>query len=208
MSTRSGPSSLRAVSMILAVAAISLAACSSTKSSGSSPLVVGDIWPFSGALAEYGIHSQAGCLAAAHVIADAGGVLGHSISCAEIDDKGDSVDAVPEVQRFLATTSNVVGVSGPETDTSLALAPLLNQAKVPYISYTGSAYFDKNTSPYFYRMALADAVYGAALAYDAHIAGYKRAVILLGTNTGAADLHTGLVEALNKLGTPKLVLDL
>jgi len=213
MSTRSRKAPLRGAFIILTAVTIGLAACSSTSTKGgggssSSPLVVGDIWPLSGALAEYGIHSQAGCLAAAHVIAEAGGVLGHSISCAEIDDKGDSVDAVPVVQKFLATTSNVIGVSGPETDTSLALAPLLNQAKVPYISYTGSAYFDKNTSPYFYRMALADAVYGAALAYAAHIAGYQRAVILLGTNTGAADLHTGLVEALKKLVTPKLVLDL
>jgi ABC-type branched-subunit amino acid transport system substrate-binding protein len=210
MSTRSRKARLLRVLVVLSAVAVSLAACSSNggSSSSRSPLVVGDIWPFSGALAEYGIHSQAGCLAAAHVIAAAGGVLGHSISCAEIDDKGDSVDAVPVVQKFLATTSNVIGVSGPETDTSLALAPILNQAKIPYISYTGSAYFDKNTSPYFYRMALADAVYGAALAYAAHIAGYKRAVILLGTNTGAQDLHTGMVEALKKLGSPKLVLDL
>ncbi len=195
---------------------VSLAACGSNNSGSSggpgggsgSNLVVGDIWPYSGALAEYGIHSQAGCLAAAYTIKQAGGVLGHQISCAEIDDKADSVDAVPVVQKFLSTTSNIIGVSGPETDTSLALAPLLNQAKVPWISYTGSAYFDTNTSPYFYRMALADAVYGAALVYGAHIAGYKRAVILLGTNTGAADLHTGMLKAFTKLASPKLVLDL
>jgi branched-chain amino acid transport system substrate-binding protein len=197
---------------LLALLSVLLVACSSSPSgsggTGGTPLVVGDIWPYSGALAEYGIHSQAGCLAAAYVIEHAGGALGHPISCAEIDDKGDSVDAVPVVQKFLATTSNLIGVSGPETDTSLALAPLLNQAKIPWISYTGSAYFDTNTSPYFYRMALADAVYGATLVYAAHIGGYKRAVILLGTNTGAADLHTGMLKAFAKLQSPKLVLDL
>jgi ABC-type branched-subunit amino acid transport system substrate-binding protein len=201
-------------SLVIALS-VSLAACGSgTSGSGGGgggsggDLVVGDIWPYSGALAEYGIHSQAGCLAAAYVIKQAGGVLGHQVRCAEVDDKADSVDAVPVVQKFLATTSNLLGVSGPETDTSLALAPVLNQAKVPWISYTGSAFFDTNTSPYFYRMALADAVYGAALVYGAHLAGYKRAVILLGTNTGAADLHTGMLKAFKKLNSPKLVLDL
>jgi ABC-type branched-subunit amino acid transport system substrate-binding protein len=192
-----------------ALAALGAASCgTSGASSGNSPLVVGDIWPYSGPLAEFGPHSQAGCLAAAHVIDAAGGVLGHPIQCDEVDDKGDAVDAVPVVQKFLSTTSNLVGVSGPETDTSLALAPLLNNAKVPWVSFTGSAYFGKNKSPYFYRMALADAEYGATLAYAGHSSGYQRAAIVLGTNTGSQDLHTGMVEALHKLNSPKLVLDL
>jgi len=187
---------------------VTSAGVSTAGAATTAPLVVGDIWPYSGALAEYGIHSQAGCLAAAYVVKQAGGVLGHQISCAEVDDKGDSVDAVPVVQKFLSTTHNLVGVSGPETTTSLALAPLLDGAKVPWISYTGSAYFDRNKSPYFYRMALADAVYGASLAYAAHIGHYKKAVVILGANTGAADLHSGLLEGLRKLHSPKLVLDL
>ena len=172
------------------------------------PLVVGDIWPYSGALAEYGLKSQAGCLAAAYVIKKAGGVLGHQITCAEVDDKGDSVDAVPVVEKFLSTTGHLIGVSGPETTTSLALAPLLDKAKVPWVSYTGSSYFNHQDSPYFYRMALVDAVYGATLAYIAHIDHYKRVAVVLGANSGAADLHGGIVEALKKLGSPKLVLTL
>lgn len=200
---------LRRIAMVAALATgLSASIGVTAGASTSAPLVLGDIWPYSGSLAEYGIHSQGGCLAAAYVIKRAGGVLGHQISCAEVDDKGDSVDAVPVVQKFLATTHNLFGVSGPETTTSLALAPLLDQAKVPWISYTGSAYFDKQTSPYFYRMALADAVYGATLAYSAHIAHYKKVAIVLGSNTGAADLHTGLLEGLRKLHSPKLVLDL
>ena len=191
------------------LAALGVASCSSAgASSAKSPLTVGDIWPYSGPLAEFGPHSQAGCLAAAHVINAKGGVLGHPIQCAAVDDKGDAVDAVPVVQKFLATTSDIVGVSGPETDTSLALAPLLNNAKVPWVSFTGSAYFNKNKSPYFYRMALADAEYGATLAYAAQKSGYHRVAIVLGTNSGSQDLHTGMVDALRKLGSPKLVLDL
>lgn len=200
---------LQRTALAVALAAgLSVSIGTTAGASTTSPLVLGDIWPYSGSLAEYGIHSQGGCLAAAYVIKQAGGVLGHQVSCAEVDDKGDSVDAVPVVQKFLATTHNLIGVSGPETTTSLALAPLLNQAKVPWISYTGSAYFDKQTSPYFYRMALADAVYGATLAYSAHIAHYKKVAVILGSNTGAADLHTGILEALKKLHSPKLALDL
>lgn len=172
------------------------------------PLVVGDIWPYSGALAEYGLKSQAGCLAAAYVIKKAGGVLGHQITCAEVDDKGDSVDAVPVVEKFLSTTHDLIGVSGPETTTSLALAPLLDRAKVPWVSYTGSSYFNHQTSPYFFRMALVDAVYGATLAYITHLDHYKRVAVILGANSGAADLHGGVLEALRKLGSPKLVLTL
>jgi ABC-type branched-subunit amino acid transport system substrate-binding protein len=195
--------------MCAALAALGAASCgASGASSGNSPLVVGDIWPYSGPLAEFGPHSQAGCLAAAHVIDAAGGVLGHPMQCTQVDDKGDAVDAVPVVQKFLSTTSNLVGVSGPETDTSLALAPLLNNAKIPWVSYTGSAYFNKNKSAYFYRMALADAEYGATLAYAAHSSGYQRVAIVLGTNSGSADLHSGMTEALRKLGSTKLVLDL
>ena len=197
---------------VAAVTVLSATACASSggsgASGGNSPLVIGDIWPYSGPLAEFGPHSQAGCLAAAQVINSAGGVLGHQIQCTQVDDKGDAVDAVPVVEKFFATTSNVVGVSGPETDTSLALAPVLNNAKVPWFSYTGSAFFDNNKSSYFYRMALADEEYGATLAYAAKNSGYKRVAIILGTNSGSADLHSGMVTALKKLGSTNLVVDL
>lgn len=196
---------------LAAVATLIVALTTFTGTAGAAtnaPLVVGDIWPYSGSLAEYGLKSQAGCLAAAYVVKQAGGVLGHQITCAEVDDKGDSVDAVPVVQKFLSSSHNLVGVSGPETTTSLALAPLLNGAKVPWASYTGSSFFNKQKSPYFYRMALVDAVYGATLAYITHKDHYKKVAIVLGANTGAADLHGGILEALKKLGSPKLALTL
>jgi branched-chain amino acid transport system substrate-binding protein len=207
---------------MLCIASVSgcfVSACgssSSTSSTGASSqngaksgqqLVVGDIYPFTGALAQFGVTTYAGCLAAADIVNSTGGILGHKIKCQEVDDKGDPVDAVPIVDKFLATTSNLVGVVGPETDSSIGLAPVLTRAQVPWTSTTGSAYFNKNRSPYFWDYALADPENGAALAYAAHALGYRRVAVLLGTSSGSADLHSGMLTALRRLGIPP-VLDL
>ena len=69
------------------------------------PLSLGVIAPFTGPAAQFGKLLSAPCVAATDLINQAGGVMGHQISCVSIDDTGDAADAVPNVTKAIATTS-------------------------------------------------------------------------------------------------------
>ncbi len=51
----------------------------------------------------------AGCIPAANLINQAGGVLGHQVQCIAVDTRGDPADAVPAAQKLIATTQNLMG---------------------------------------------------------------------------------------------------
>lgn len=193
-----------------------LSACSSSSNGAASPktgstaapklsgatLVIGDVWPYTGGLADYGTESQAGCLAAAYVINNAGGADGHGIKCVEVDDQDNPVAAVSAVRKFFATTSHVVGISGSETDSSVALAPVFQAQKVPWLPYSGSAFFLKSTDPYYWNMSLNHYAYGAAMADAAYQSGSRKIAVVVGTDSSAQGYKPGIVGALQELGAP------
>ena len=175
---------------MLAVAfALTMTACSSSTSgngnSGSGPLTIAMVEAFTGPNSIDGIAAAAGCYPAAKVVNASGGVLGHQIQCVPVDTRGDPTDAIPAVEKLIATTSGLVGVAGPESGTAAALVPILTKAHIPMISQNGLSLFDHNTDPYFWRNYPADDVGGVALAYWAHHLGYNRAALFFDNSTAA-----------------------
>src|SRR5471030_3229284 len=99
----------RGVGVLFAMLTLALAACGSSTSGGSSntsPLLIGDIAPFTGPDAALGPAYFAACLPAARAINNAGGVMGHKVSCQEFDTRGEPADAVPAAQQMVASHSN------------------------------------------------------------------------------------------------------
>ena len=186
----------------VAVIAALLSACSSSGSAGGThgPLVVGAFNPFSGPDASFGPEMMGGCIPAVNAINKAGGVLGHKLTCQEVDTRGDPADAVPAANKMMATTTNLVGVLGPSSDEALATVPLLNQGKVPMFVDTGQAAFDHSSYPYFWRITPADDVKGYALALWAQHSGYTRAAAVFGNDVGSQSDVPTLVAAFTKLG--------
>ena len=195
------------------VLAIGLAGCgSSGQSTGGGPLTVANFNPFSGGDAAFGPEQIGGCIPATRLINQAGGVLGHRLTCQAVDTRGDPADAVPAASKMLATTSNLIGVLGPSADEAQATVPVINTSKIPMFADTGEAAFDHSSYAYFYRLTPADDVKGYAMAQWAYQRGYKRAAAVFGSDTGAQSVVPTLVSAFQKLGgtivsNQKLALD-
>jgi ABC-type branched-subunit amino acid transport system substrate-binding protein len=200
------------------VSLLVLAACSSSSGNNASgtpdtsPLTIGAFNPFSGPDASFGPEMMSGCFPAVAVINTAGGVLGHQLNCQEFDTRGDPADAVPAVNKMMATTSHLVGVLGPSSDEALATVPLLDQGKIPMFVDTGQAAFDQSSYKYFWRMTPADDVKGYAMALWAQKAGYTTAAAVFGNDVGSQSSLATLVTAFTKLGgtmvsNQKLALD-
>jgi branched-chain amino acid transport system substrate-binding protein len=192
-----------ATPLALGVAFI-LAACGSgggsTTPTQTGPLSLGVIAPFTGPAAQFGKLLSAPCIAATDLIDQAGGISGHQISCVSIDDTGDAADAVPNVTRAIATTSNFDMAIGLESNTAATTVPLVNGAKIPFFTTNGLTAFTRNSYSYYYRMTPGDDANGAAFAVWAVKQGYKKVAIVFQNNIGSEGNLPGLTAALPKLG--------
>ncbi len=190
-----------------------LAACSSSASpgGGTSPssgsgkatgtLTFGVVAPFSGVDAEFGPTNLAGCIPAILAVERAGGILGDKhLSCQVTDTRGDPADAVPIVQKLIASTSNLVGVVGPTSDEATAVVPVLNNAHVPMFGNTGQISFNQNHFQYFWRITPPDNDVGAAMAIYAKEKGYTRAAFVFATDISSAGAVPTLLKSFKYLG--------
>ena len=151
-------------------AVLLLAACGSSTSSGAAggtggttggTINIGVIGPMTGPAAEIGNLMSGACYAAALDVNKAGGVLGRKVSCDLVDDTGDPADAVPNVSKALATTSNLDMAVGLESNTAATTIPLVNNAHIPMVSTNGLVAYVKTHDTYFWRMTPSDDQNGA-----------------------------------------------
>ncbi len=185
-----------------------LSACGSSNSpSGggapptqSGPVTVGVIAPFTGPAAQFGKLLSAPCYAATDLINQAGGVMGKQFSCSAIDDTGDAADAVPNVTRAIATTSNLDLTIGLESNTAATTVPLVNAAKIPIVTTNGLVAFTTNNYPYYWRLTPSDDANGAAFAVWAVQKGYKNVAVVFQNGIGSEGNLPGLQSAMPKLG--------
>ncbi|MDA8292660.1 MAG: ABC transporter substrate-binding protein [Actinomycetota bacterium] len=183
----------------LAVGSVLPAAASARPHAGGT-INVGVIGPMTGPAAEIGTLMSAACQSGIYVVNKAGGVLGSKLSCDLVDDTGDPADAVPNVTRALATTSNLKMAVGLESNTAATTIPIVNNAQIPMFSTNGLVAFDKTTDQYFWRTTPADNQNGAAFAVWAVHEGYKRAAMVFQNNIGAQGNEPGVVQGIDHLG--------
>ncbi|MDE3130853.1 MAG: ABC transporter substrate-binding protein [Acidobacteriota bacterium] len=144
-------------------------AAKSSRSSGHATLTAGVLHAFTGQNAFFGTNAEDACKAAARVIDNSGGIMGSKLNCTPYDTKGDPADAVPVTRRMLTSASNLVMVVGPDGNDIPSVLPLVVQAKVPEMNTVGDPRYDKQKSPYFWRLTPSDSTMGPALAwYVAH----------------------------------------
>jgi ABC-type branched-subunit amino acid transport system substrate-binding protein len=205
-------SSARLLSAAAVTALLALAACggsSSTAASsgstrtssgtGTGTINVAVIGPMTGPAAEIGNLMSGACYAAVLDVNKAGGVLGRKVSCALVDDTGDPADAVPDVTRALATTSNLNMAVGLESNTAATTIPLVNNAHIPMVSTNGLVAYDKTRDAYFWRMTPSDDQNGAAFAAWAARKGYKRVAVVFQNNIGAQGNEPGVAAGIKKI---------
>jgi ABC-type branched-subunit amino acid transport system substrate-binding protein len=201
----------RAVTLAAAVlAAVGLAACSSSSSSSSSPsagtsssggsLVVADLAPFSGPDAALGPTYLVSCDGATAAINNAGGVLGHKLTCKGVDTRGDPADAVPATRQMFATTSNLALVIGCTSDEAASVVPIINANKMVSFCMTGQSEFDSVHFPYFYRLVPPDLEESYAMIAIAQQLGYHKIALAFGNDIGSQTFIAPAISAISKAG--------
>jgi hypothetical protein len=193
----------RGLALVSAALTLGLAACgsSTTGSTSNSPLLIGVIAPFTGADAALGPAYFAACLPAARAINNAGGIMGHKVSCQEFDTRGEPADAVPAARQMVASHSNLMAVVGCTSDEASSVAPILNQAHIPMFCMTGQSEFNKTSFTYFHRLVPPDefdafAMVGSALDHF----NYKRVALVFGNDIGSQAFVGPAMKALQNLG--------
>jgi hypothetical protein len=195
------------VATVMVGATVGLSACGSSNGGSNATvptqtgnITAGVIAPFTGPAAQFGKLLSAPCFAATDLINQAGGILGHQISCSAIDDTGDAADAVPNVTRAIATTTNLDMTIGLESNTAATTVPLVNASKIPIITTNGLVAFTTNNLPYYWRLTPSDDANGAAFAVWAVQKGYKNVAVVFQNGIGSEGNLPGLQSAMPKLG--------
>ena len=193
------------------LAAAGLAACSSSSSSSGpatggtaaasgSSLVVADLAPFSGPDAALGPTYLVSCDGATQAIDNAGGVLGHKLTCKGVDTRGDPADAVPATRQMFATTPNLALVIGCTSDEAASVVPVINADKMVSFCMTGQSEFDSTHFQYFYRLVPPDLEESYAMVAIAQQLGYKRIALAFGNDIGSQTFIQPAIASINKAG--------
>jgi branched-chain amino acid transport system substrate-binding protein len=198
---------LSAAAAVLATAA--LAACSSSSSSSSgttsasgshSAIVVADLAPFSGPDAALGPTYLVSCDGATAAIDNAGGVLGHKLSCKGVDTRGDPADAVPATRQMFATTPNLALIIGVTSDEAASVVPVINADKMVAFGMTGQSEFSATHFQYFYRLVPPDLAESYAMVVIAQHLGYKRIALAFGNDIGSQTFIKPAITSIGKAG--------
>jgi ABC-type branched-subunit amino acid transport system substrate-binding protein len=167
---------------------------------GKSPITEAIVIAYTGPVSFEGGAADSGVYPAVQEINKDGGVLGHKMKIQPEDDRGDPADAVPLVDKLLATASNLVGVDGPGTAEAPTVVPILNSAHVVDMNIGGNAVFDHSHYKYMWRLVPPDPANGEAMALWAKAKGYKKVAAVFGTTTGSEGDRPGVVSGLKKIG--------
>jgi ABC-type branched-subunit amino acid transport system substrate-binding protein len=204
---------LIAAAGLAALTTAALAACANTSSSTPSSsgnggtaaapggtLTVADLAPFSGVDAALGPTYLISCNGATQAINQAGGVLGHKLTCKGVDTRGDPADAVPATRQMFATTSSLALVIGVTSDEASSVVPIINAAKMVVFGMTGQSQFDAIHYQYFYRLVPPDLEESYAMVAIAQQLGYKRIALAFGNDIGSQTFIGPAISAIGKAG--------
>jgi branched-chain amino acid transport system substrate-binding protein len=184
-----------------------VAACASNSSStsGGAPssshgaVTIGSFSTYTGPNAALGPEQVAGCYTAALLINKAGGIVGHTVTCLPIDDRGDPADGVAAATKALATSANLAGTLGPGGQAT-AVAPVFEKAGITMFADSGDSAFNHTTDTYFWRITPPDSAAGYAMALWAHNLGYTRGAAVFAETTTAQTSVPTLLQGWGKLG--------
>ncbi len=169
------------------------------------PVHFGLLTAFTGPLSDLGAAILQGSKAAALAINGSGGILGRELVLDSADTLGDAADAVPAINKLIGA-DHVAVIIGPETQEYFAVRPIFTRFKVPDEMQGGDVALDTETNPYFWRDSPSDSVMGVAMALYAYKLGYRRAAVMMYTETSAQTLKGPIIKTFQKLGG-KIVAD-
>lgn len=197
----------RSATIGLAVAAAAIVAggafgsvksAATKQKAGSSALVVGGIFPFTGTkslLSQWGTH---GVPIGIYEVNTHGGVLGHKWKSAYVDDAADSVDALPAFRKLLLKHPTLV--IGPFSPTIEAVINQFQPNNVADFMVGGLTQLDTMHNPYVFRTSSSDSNEAIAMAYYAIQHGWKSASLIFDNSANSQGFVPPLERAFKALG--------
>ncbi|MCU1493858.1 MAG: hypothetical protein JWO62_1622 [Acidimicrobiaceae bacterium] len=173
-------------------------ATTKAKSSSSAPLVIGGMFPFTGSkslLSQWGTH---GVAVGIYEVNHNGGVLGHQLKSAYVDDAADSVDALPAFRKLLLGHPTVV--IGPFSPTIEAVIKQFQPNDVADFMVGGLTTLDTMNYPYVFRTSSSDSNEAIAMAYYAISKGWKTASLIFDNSANSQGFVPPLIKAFKALG--------
>jgi branched-chain amino acid transport system substrate-binding protein len=136
------------------------------------------ISPLTGPLAFVGVDNRAGVQAAIREINARGGVKGRRIRLQIFDDGSNPSQGVIHMQR-VAADDKFVGVIGSGfSSVGLAVAPIVEREKIPYISMASSAAQVTPAKPYYYMTTATSRLFAYSMAIHLRKIGIRRIALM------------------------------
>jgi branched-chain amino acid transport system substrate-binding protein len=136
------------------------------------------ISPLTGPLSFVGVDNRAGVEAAIREINRRGGVRGRRIRLEIFDDNSQPSQGVIHMQR-IASDDKYVGVIGSGfSSVGLAVAPIVEREKIPYISMASSAAQVTPAKPYYFMTTATSRLFAYSMAIHLRKAGIRRIALM------------------------------
>ncbi|HEV3268339.1 MAG TPA: ABC transporter substrate-binding protein [Acidimicrobiales bacterium] len=184
------------LAMVTSVAGVGLTAGSANASS--KPLIVGGIFPFTGSkslLSSWGTH---GVAVGIYEVNHNGGVLGHQLKSAYVDDAADSVDALPAFRKLELSHPTVI--VGPFSPTIEAVIGQFKPNDVVDFMVGGLTTLDNMNYKYVFRTSSSDSNESIAMAQYAISKGWKTASLIFDNSSNSQGFIAPLEAAYKALG--------
>ncbi len=186
---------------LAAVASLATAGLMTVPASASGkpkPLTVGSILPYTGTksiLSAWGMH---GIKVGIYEVNHGGGVLGHMLTSATVDDSADSVDTLPAFRKLML--SHPTFIVGPFSPTIEAVINQFQPNNVVDFMVGGLSNLDNMNKPYVFRTTASDSTEAIAMAYYAISHGWKTASLMFDNSANSQGFVPPLMKAFKALG--------
>jgi len=166
----------------------------------SATIKIGTFGPFTGPAAGLGLEAKKGIEFAVAQSNAAGGINGKKVELVAYDDRGNRAEAVSVVRKMIENDGVVAIVGGSLSLTSIAAAPVINEAKIPMVAAYSNAVGVVKGEDHIFRWASVADVQGWVLAHHAmRERNFKTFAILMQDEEYGRGIVNGAERALDEL---------
>ncbi len=159
-----------------------LAAFASHAATAQESFKIGAVYALTGPIAPYGVPQQKALQMKADEINARGGLKGRKVEVLFYDTEGNGNKAVQLARKAIETDKVDIIIGPSSTGESLAVSPIVNAAKVPMITHSGSQSVVDPATPYVFQTAQYDRVSIPVVLKEYQRLGYKKVALLSSTD--------------------------
>jgi branched-chain amino acid transport system substrate-binding protein len=167
----------------------------------SATIKIGTFGPFTGPAAGAGLEAKKGIEFAIQQFNAAGGLSGKKIELVSYDDRANRADAISVVRKMIESDGVQAIVDGSLSLTSIAAAPVVNDAKIPMIAAYSNAVGVVKGEDHIYRWASVADVQGYVIGHHAiRERKFKTFALLMQDEEYGRGIINGAEKAISELG--------